>query len=228
MTERVKTQLQLLRAQLMADKKKASIMGVLAIVLVVVVGRLLFSSGPSDTTASQPPPAVTPVIAATAATPSATAQCAAAAAAPVSPVRETNAEQTFTAHRTVSVSAMPRDLARDLFTTKEWSKFTPAVLVGAVGEPGKAGRRRHIGLWGQLRQSWSEYNREQHEVSEEFRRDLEQLQLHSTLTGPEPLAHISGRLVRPGDEIHGFSVVRIAEREVVVSRGGLTAGLTMK
>jgi hypothetical protein len=123
---------------------------------------------------------------------------------------------------------MPRDLERDLFTTKHWNKFMPAALAGAEPVAGSPGRRRGTGLWTQLRKSWSEYNREQQELSDSFHRDLENLQLHSTMTGREPMAHISGRLVRAGDSVLGFSVVRIADREVVVARGGLTASLSMK
>lgn len=234
MPERLKAQLDLLRTQLLADKKKAAIMGVLVVVLLVVVSRLLLSSGPEQTTAASPALAVT-AVAAQATAPAELPSSAAAGSAtrtdtsaPRSSIDELRAEESSAAHRAVSVTGMPRDLARDLFTTKEWNKFMPAVLAGAEASSGEAGRRRSVGMWGRLRKSWSEYNRDQQELTEAFHRDLESLQLHSTMTGAEPLAHISGRLVRAGDDILGFSVVRIADREVVVARGGLTASLTMK
>ena len=215
------------RTQLGADKKKTAILGALALVLMVVVGRLFILSGPDETTAAPPTLAVT-AIAAQPTVPAADVIASPGASASPSAVVEPSAPDCFAGHRVVSVTGMPRDLARDLFTTKEWNKFMPAVMAGADVPSVEGGRRRHAGLWGRLRQSWSEYNREQRELSEAFHRDLQQLQLQSTMTGADPLAHISGRLVRAGDEFLGFSIVRIADREVVVSRGGLVASLTMK
>ncbi|HKQ50604.1 MAG TPA: hypothetical protein VJZ71_21215 [Phycisphaerae bacterium] len=233
MIEKLKAQFEGLRIQLGADKKKAAILGLLALVLLVVVGRLFLTSGPNETVAAPPPLAVTAVAAQPVAPPASpsTADAAVAgrgASAALSVVEQAGAADYLVEHRVVSVTGMPRDLARDMFTTREWNKFMPAVMVGAETPSGEAGRRRRGGMWGLLRQSWSEYNREQKELSEAFHRDLQQLQLHSTMTGADPLAHISGRLVRAGDEILGFSIVRIADREVVVARGGRVASLTMK
>lgn len=233
MIENFKVHLERLRTQLGADKKKAAILGVLAVVLLMVVGRLFLSSGPEQSTAAAPPLAVTAIAVQPTTPPVSSPGSAGTAAgdgafAPPSAVEKPNAPDFLTEHHAVSVTGMPRDLARDLFTTKEWNKFMPAVLAGAEARSGETGRRRHVGLWGRLRQSWSEYNREQQESSEAFHRDLQQLQLHSTMTGADPLAHISGRLVRAGDDILGFSIVRIADREVLVARGGLVASLAMK
>lgn len=42
--------------------------------------------------------------------------------------------------------------------------------------------------------------------------------LESTIVGPEPLASISGRVVRPGDEIDGFVLERVEPTKVVLRR----------
>jgi len=44
------------------------------------------------------------------------------------------------------------------------------------------------------------------------------LVLESTIVGPAPLASISGRVVRPGDEIEGFVLERVEPTRVVLRR----------
>ncbi len=232
MIEKLKQQLELVKAQMAADKKKAAVLSTLAVILLVVVGRLLFSSSSPNaimaSTAPLPshatPVSVTPQVQAT---PQQAKPVPAQASPPTassptpSPASESSAEA-----RHVSVAKMSRELARDIFNTKEWNKFTPTVLIGE--ETSNGDRKGRGGFWGQLRHSWIEYGREQRVATQAFNHELEQLLLQSTMTGLEPIAYISGRLVKLGDDINGFSVVRIADRQVTLIRGGMTATLAMK
>src|SRR2546428_599293 len=52
--------------------------------------------------------------------------------------------------------------------------------------------------------------------------------MQPVLTGREPLAYISGHLVRPGDRYAGFSIVRIEERRVLVEKYGQIHELVMR
>ncbi len=47
------------------------------------------------------------------------------------------------------------------------------------------------------------------------------------MTGQVPLAYISGRLVREGDRVEGFSVVQIRDRQVMLRKSGATRVLNM-
>jgi hypothetical protein len=236
MIEKLKQQFDLVKAQLAADKKKAAALSGLAIILLVVLGRLVLSSNvPAETVASSAPfpratagvsavPQVPPTPKAVNVRPPSVSDRAIGA----SPGTDLGAHSdTQAAARSISVAGMPRELARDLFNTSQWNKFLPAL---ADSEKSSAGEKdKHAaGLWGHLRGTWSEYAQERREASQAFNHDLEQLALQSTMTGDNPMAYISGRLVKPGDEISGFSVVRILDRQVVVSREGVTATLEMK
>lgn len=231
MTEKLKQQFEQLKAQLAADKKKAAILGILALILLGVVGRLYFSSsGPKPimaSTAPLPSAAATPVSPIpqqspqTAVTPVVAAQAAPANPAtsppPIDPGKTGS----------VSVTGMPRELSRDLFSSSAWNKFMPAALAEDGDSTGqKTGNR--TGFWGNLRRSLAEYQKEKSEFTKTFQHDLEQLLLQSTLTGAKPMAYISGRLVHPGDDIDGFSVVKISDRQVTLARAGMTATLAMK
>jgi len=54
-----------------------------------------------------------------------------------------------------------------------------------------------------------------------------ELRLQSTMTGRSPLAYISGRLVREGDVLRGFAVVKIDDRRVILRKAGLDHQLSM-
>lgn len=233
MLDNLKQQFETIRAQLAADKKKAIIMGVLLLVLLFAVGRLFFtSSNPDATTAAEPPlvpVATAPQAAATTPTVSPVPQQATSptrAAATPSVAAVTTSESQIE-KRSISVAGMPRELARDLFSTKVWNKFVPVVLADDVESKDDKSKGRN-GFWGHLHHSWAEYNKEQREAVAAFDRDLEKLVLQSTMTGADPMAYISGRLFRPGDDIEGFSVVQILDREVIVTRAGRKAVLAMK
>lgn len=231
MTEKLKQQLELLKMQLAADKKKAAVLGILAVVLLGIVGRLYFSSSsPKEimaSTAPLPTDSATPVSPTPQqAPPTPAATVVAAQTTPTNPTPNpppTDPGKTGS----VSVAGMSRKLSRDLFSSSAWNKFMPAVLADGDGSAGQRSRNR-TGFWGNLRRSLDEYEKEQSEFTKTFQHDLEQLLLQSTLTGAKPMAYISGRLVRPGDNIDGFSVVRIYDRRVTLARAGMTASLAMK
>lgn len=58
--------------------------------------------------------------------------------------------------------------------------------------------------------------------------ELNELVLQSTLCGPSPVACISGRVVRPGEQLGSFIVQRIEPTQVVLQRGQMQAVLSLK
>lgn len=133
------------------------------------------------------------------------------------------AEAKFLAEPDVDVSGLSRRPARDIFAPRDWSMFEEAILAEAAVLPDAAAQESppREGFWTRWAESIGEYQRERREeigvINEAFRN----LQLRSTVTGQDSLAHISGQVVRRGDTILGFSVVRIEDRRVTLRRSGV-------
>jgi hypothetical protein len=56
----------------------------------------------------------------------------------------------------------------------------------------------------------------------------ESLKLDSTMMGAEPTAMVNGQMVREGDVIAGFHVLRIETRELIVEREGIKLAIVMQ
>ena len=53
------------------------------------------------------------------------------------------------------------------------------------------------------------------------------LKLQSTFLGPSPMALVNGQLVREGDTIDKFRVVKIEPRKIAVEQNGITLQISM-
>lgn len=202
------------RAQLLADKKKTAALTVLLCILIGVIGRALMPS---------PSPINAPATAA--ATPGVHPIVPVPEADLASPNPRTPPGPSIDgSHRTVSIELMPRDLARDVFSPSSWSLF-PA---DAVPSSRSAASQPAAAFWGNVMRAAADYQALRHEERVTLARELAELHLQSTLTGLQPLAYVSGRLVREGDTVSGFEVVRIDDRRIVLARSGLTYDLTMR
>jgi len=126
----------------------------------------------------------------------------------------------------VRVDGLPRILERDLFSSPAWAKLPPAGEQEAEDQnaPGTAGA---AGFWNQLTSTLVQIPEARRADLERLNAEMKELKLQSTMTGPTPIAYISGRLVRQGDKLNGFSIVRIKDRGVVVRKYGLTRELKM-
>jgi hypothetical protein len=238
-----------IRRQLLADKKKTAVLAVLFAALLIIVGRLFVSpSTPAPTYASlsqpiaaaaaaspsapdstkpvvvaQPPSAVKPTI------PPTEPALGAVAVAPYPGEQNAKAAPANTG-RVAAVDDLPRMLERDLFSTNAWSKFPSAGRFGM--SPDEAGAAESPptssgGVWRQLTNVLGQYQETRKEELDRLDGDLAALKLQSTVTGPTPMAYISGRLVREGDIIGGFTVLHVKERRVTVRKFGLTRELRM-
>lgn len=59
------------------------------------------------------------------------------------------------------------------------------------------------------------------------RRAAEDLRLRSVMMGETPSAVINGRVLRPGQQIQGFTLLEVSERHVLLERHGVIVRLTM-
>ncbi len=230
------------RRQLAVDRKKAVALGVLLLVLLIAVGRLLLSGGGAEPTEA----GVTVIPATTAAapetltrpTPAAVVGAVARAGGAVAPRQAGTAVDSNAVAmgwsgtvRAVSVAGMPRTLARDLFTTQSWHKFS---VFTPTTQPVEDQQSEVEGPGWFKRFGWklAEIQRTQEQAREQFGEELAELELRSTMTGTHKTAYISGpgfdRLVREGDVVRGFSVVRIEDRRVTFEKSGVTASLMMQ
>jgi hypothetical protein len=249
--------LRALKTQLLADKKKAAVLGVLFLVLVVVAERLFVSSSPpaaasaatAGVMAAPPSPAVLDPVKPTVrpaaevasphpATPVANApsapKSAPAALKPAGMAASQNQGLAATSPqpaKSVIIDELPRVLTRDLFSTTAWSKFPAA---GEKGSPdlGAAGASAEApspgnGVWQRFTSALDQVEAARQDELQRLDRDFAALQLQSTLTGPTPMAYISGRLLHEGDTISGFTVTHIGDRRVALRRFGLTRQLRM-
>ncbi len=218
-----------LRGQILADKRKFAVLGGLLLVLTVVVGRLLLSgAAPASVEGALLVPD-SPALKTTRVIPEPPRPAPAA-----TPTRETlrsgprrgggpDVQGGKRPHG--DVAALPKVLSRDLFTASDWSVF-PRVARRDSATP-RPDFMSSIGVWSRLGSALTGRAEARQRLSDEVEQAFESLELQATMTGPTPRAYISGRLVRAGDRVAGFIVVRVSDRRVELRRGGETRALTM-
>lgn len=59
------------------------------------------------------------------------------------------------------------------------------------------------------------------------RQEAGELRLQSVVTGIRPRAYINGRLLAPGDEYEGFTLIQVTDRHVLLTKYGLIIRLRM-
>ncbi len=59
------------------------------------------------------------------------------------------------------------------------------------------------------------------------REEAMELRLESVLTGSQPRAYINGLLLKPGDEIEGFTLLKVTDRHVLLTKYDLFIRLRM-
>lgn len=228
------------KQHLLADKKKSTVLGALFLVLLVMIGRL-FVPDAEPATLQAAPVVVTPVPSRDPVTPK-------TRPTPVESAWQTAGRRTNgpthrtlpvhphatpprrSADRTVSVDHMRRLLERDPFNTTAWSKFLPAAGYGLYGHgaaDGADGTGASGPLWQRLAAAAREHAETRRREAERLETELAELKLQSTMTGPIPMAYISGRLVHEQETIRGFLVVRIKDRRVTVRKADFVRELMM-
>lgn len=225
------------KTQLAADKKKATILGVLFLVLLIAVGNLFLGDGKAAAPAAAVAVAVKATPAAAAASdPSLirpTAEPVGGSSAPVPASAGSTSLATgavrpkMMSSKRVLVDGMPKQPTRDLFQTQVWSKF-PKPHVASVATDGDEKQAKGPSFFESLRKQIGEYRANQQQESARFETELVGLELQSTLTGQTKSAYISGRLVHEGDQIDGFIVLRIRDREVCLGRNGAIGKIRMR
>lgn len=207
-----------LKRDIAAQKKKAAGLGFLVLVLLIVVVRLLLPGKSTQEVAAAPNLPVKPAPAVVEPTAHATAgnrpQSVRASAAGDLQQADFNSMEP----RERNLSGLPRTLARDPFRNPSWLR--PLRKDDEVAEsPQESWLTR-------LSEQWSDYQAKADAVEQLVDQKLAELQLQSTMIGPISSAYISGRLVHEGDELAGFSVVKIETRRVTLSFSGVTRSLT--
>lgn len=223
----------------MADKKKSAILAALTVVLLVIVVRQMGGKSepalavaenlipPADPAATPAPTAATPTI-----RPEPEQIAPVTAAAAPAPDLSTNEDiarwlQSGRNGSAVCIDEMPKSITRDLFRAPSWSKFPLVVRHDELDGNGAGGNGNLDSFWSKLGGGIISYQSFRQQETEEIDKEISELVLHSTMTGPKALAHISGRLVRVGDRLRGFSVVRIEDRQVTLSKAGVQRVLAM-
>lgn len=233
MNERCRQLLSRLSVQLRADHKKTAVLAGLFLVLAGLVAKRLGSgsntpevavaSAPklAAVTAPQAEPSLRPVPQTAAPTP-VPAPVATLTPPPSGPAPRGADEPA----RRVPVAGLSRKLHRDPFSSAGWDRLGPALLSRWGGTSDEAAAKGSS-LWSTIATALIEHRRlRRHEV-ESLRKELAGLTLQSTLTGSRPLAYISGQLVREGQMLRGFSVLRIRDRRVLLRRDGYELELSM-
>ncbi len=202
-------------AQLRAERKKAVILGVLALVMVVVFARAFLVSKPAAAEAG-PAGGVSPK-------PDKAAAPAPAAATPVAAaILPGDIER-------IAIANLSRTVSRDLFDTDLRPYAAPAESaeeqasrVAAATQPSRVLvwlHRLKVGMEAQARRS--EVGRAAIES------ELAKLTLQGTILGPRPKAFISGKMVQEGEIIGGFRLLNVFPRHVTLHKSGCNVRLTM-
>jgi len=231
MLDRLNILLQTFKQQLAADKKKSAILSTLALLLLILVGRLALSDDapPESANADDLIVARPPATHVQSSAPTPSMHPIPRAADPTRRQRyarqPSNTPPEIDRADLIHVDGLSRELARNPFTTDNWSLFSLAVQRTA-GNGESEVVSPLTAIWSQLSVTMSDYESHRQQQLAAIDQALDSLELQSTLIGPNPIAYISGRLVRPGDRIDGFSVVRIEHRRVLLERDGHTRELT--
>ena len=245
----IKPYFERLKADMAADKKKTAILGGLSLVLLVVVGRMVLPGG--ETTVVTANTSVLPTggalpVADNALIPVQPATNASGAPPIAVTPRRVESINQMPTRRSASVDndtqplmtkptvaptveadvvlRLPDVPARDPFDATGWRRRFGVRQV-ATTEPGQAVGA--LSFMSELAHRVSTYQTEQARLSVQLDDELAQLELRSTLTGSTKSAYISGQLVKEGDEIAGFSVVRIEPGRVILSKHGIQRQLSV-
>jgi|GEM_PF-1959322 len=250
MTGAIKVHFDQLKADMAADKKKTGILAALFLVLLIAVGRLMLPGDdtssasadslvvannaalprvdnsltpPAQKTGGAPPVAVVPQrkspnVPSTTRAPSSSNTA--------SPAQEPFIKSTKQAPAIGSdvVSHLPRTLQRNPFDPTDWRR---RFGVGSRPTQATTESSRAASLFAALAQSLTTYQTERAELTERLDEELAELELRSTMTGSRRSAYISGQLLHEGDDIAGFSVVRIEAGRVVLSKYGIRRTLSV-
>ncbi len=235
-----------LKADMAADKKKTGVLAALFLILLVAVGRLLL---PGDDTSSAA--AETAVVAGNAALPQMDNALTPVppkprGAPPVAvvptggqqPNRPTTSDSGVTTPSTPFIKSMtkapavnsdvvshlPRTLERNPFDASDWRKRFAVPTGPATATDDDKGT---ASIFSALAQSLSTYQTERAQLTQQLDEELAELELRSTMTGSRKSAYISGQLLHEGDEIAGFSVVRIEAGRVVLTKYGIQRTLSV-
>lgn len=235
--------------QIARDKKKTAILGGLFVVLLFVVGRLLISgSSPQSAEAlivaqpATPTPSASGDLTRPTPQPTAPAQRVAAAVGAATELSAVGSTPHLrqTSSRSVIVSDIPRDFERDIFASASWDRFPLSEQAleekekrlklekEREAEERKAREQERIRLEEERRAAERQRDEARRQEEEKFAAELNALDLQSTMTGVTKSAYISGRMVREGDVVFGFTVLQISDREVKLGRGAMNGILRMR
>ena len=195
-------------AQAKADPKKATILGVLSVIMIFSWYRMAASGGDSSSSSSAGP---------------------ARASASVMPVRAGGSLLPDNLRAPTGVSATVQALL-------EWQRRPIAPLSRNLfvinydffPQDGSAPAAVHVqqgdGFWDHIAKSMTlraDQKREREVLVENLRAQALQLKLQSTVLGASPEALVNGQLVRVGDVVASFRVTKIEARRIVVEREGI-------
>ncbi len=187
--------LQKLRASLLQDRKRASLLGALLVVMGILWGRLLLN-GPASATASLIRRSVVAMT---------------DAPVPVSHVPPSNPVMDWLAQPR-------RAIQRNLFAIKfdYYARAGDPNSHAAGGLDSTGASNDHV-----------DQGRQQQILLENLQTQASQLKLQSTMMGSVPRAMVNGELVKEGDTVAGFTVVRIEPRKIVVQEDGAELEVAM-
>jgi len=234
MTAGIATFVKRLKAELAADKKRATVLGVLLLVFCGALGRLVLggtaptpapahatavasvATGESAASSEPSPGAVVPSMRPTVEV-APTAPPVAGNPATVPPASPNAAAPDIKQVTPVEIEPGPRDVTRDLFASPAWSSF-PTARKSSTSQPSED--EGESGFWGRFAAGLAERGIEHRGEIERVEKLAQDLRVQATMSGPNPTAYISGRVVHVGDTIKSFSVVAIDERSVTVALDG--------
>lgn len=201
------TWLQSAARPLAADPKKSAFLALLLTVLGVLVARQVFGSHPANVSAM--PARET----ATGLTP-----LAPATAAPVQPTRPGG--ESLAAWASHPVGPLDRNLFLIQYDYYASENSRTAPDAKPVDD----------GFWDRLEKSLAQHadqRKERQILIENLQSQAAQLKLQSTVNGSQPKAIINGTLVKEGDVVASFRVVKIEARRIVVEREGIQLEIRM-
>jgi hypothetical protein len=188
------------------DLKKAGILGVLAIVLVVMLWRALAGGGPADVVAA---PQMLAEVTTTTAAVETTRHGA-------DPLAEQFAKWT---------SEPIEPLQRNLFV------LNPAVFPVEKSKSPSEGGDPEQGFWTDIAKSvatQADQKVERQKLIEDLQRQAANLRLQTIMMGSTPQALIDGDMVKEGDVVASFRILKIEARRIIVEREGIKLELHMK
>jgi hypothetical protein len=189
------------------EPKKFGALGLLGLVLVILLGRVMLtgSSAPTAVSASKSEP---------------------------SPVSNKNTAQSLLALPDPGSPALAQWLGtpivpvvRNLFTIKlDYYPQDGAKVNQTLRAP------QGNGFWDKLAKSMAskaDQRKERQILIENLRLQAMQLKLQSTVMGATPRALVNGGMVREGDVVASFRVLRIEARRIIVEREGIKLEIQM-